>query len=174
MIPGWSQLQLGLVAGLALLLVIVGGVASCEHNRARAEHQQRLSVEMQLAAAIDANASNQVTIGAQQRALEEWRSLGVTPEEAAIAVASMSEIRGLVAKLREAIEKAKEVDRAKPDCAALLGASIERMCPGIAAGLRRAQDSHKDAAGGSARPSREAAPSRAHEGLRTALPVPGD
>jgi hypothetical protein len=174
MIPGWSQLQLGLVAGLILLLLVVSGFAGCERRRANAEHQQRVSVEMQLGAAVDANASNQVTIGAQQRALEEWRSLGVTPEEAAIAVASMGEVLGLVAKLREEIEKAKERDRAKPDCAALLGASIERMCPGVAAGLRRAQDGHENRDGGSARPGREAARGRAHEGLRTALPVPGD
>lgn len=174
MILGWSQLQMGLVAGLALLLLIVGTFAGCESHRADAEQQQRIAVESQLATAVDANTSAIDTINIQKRALDVWRGLGVTPEEAAFAIAAMNDVQRLAGELKAQIDKAKEIDRAKPDCGALLGASVERMCPGIAVGLRRAQDRDENDLGGNSGPRREAAPGRAHEGLRTALPVSRD
>lgn len=173
MIPGWSQVQMGIVAALALALLVACGVASCQSRRADTEAEKRQAVESQLSTAIDANTSAIDTVNALRGALKEWRDLSVTPEEAAIAAASMGEIRALANQLRAEIEKAKGRDRAKPECGALLGANLERMCPGIAVGLRRAQDRDQDDLGGNSGSGREAAPARAHDGLRTALPLPG-
>lgn len=160
---GFSQLQAYLVAGLALALLIACGAASCQSRRADSEHQQRLAVQSQLDTAVDANTSAIDTVNAQARALKEWRDLAVTPAEAATAVAALNEALRLSYELNKAIEEAKEKDRAKPDCEALLDADFERACPATARGLRdAAAGGHEDGDGRGAGAAREAHRPEAH------------
>lgn len=128
------------LVGIAAVVLIIGGLAwRCSYLGNKRDEAEKL-----VAALTSANTDNQAAIKTLRGALAEWRALGVTPEEAAVAVASMNEIQGLAAQLQQAIEKAKETDRAKPNCAAWLDTDFESACPGIARGLR-------DAAGGANR-----------------------
>ena len=132
----------------------LGTFAGCEHRNAKEARAERNATAGELVEAVTANTSQTETIDTLRRALGEWRSLGTTPDEALIAVESMRQINELIVALDQRIREAKELERAKPDCAAVLSADFERACPAIARGLRDAAGSHENG------PSRNSDPGR--------------
>lgn len=125
-------------SSLKLYVVAAGAIASCLLLwRLHHVTGQRDAAEAALAIARGANQSNQTTIATQQRALGEWRALQVTPQEAAIAVALHEQLKASVLSLSEQLRKAKEQDRAKPACKALLETDVGAVCPAVSRELRR-------------------------------------
>lgn len=138
---------MGLVAGLALLLLIVGSFAGCERhnaNEARADRDamksQRDSARNDRDQVVEANGTQQTIIDRQGAALTKWASIGVTPED----VKAM--LDATVAKKAELEQqlvynaKRKEKDDANPDCEKLRRTDFQRACPNRADILRRYED----------------------------------
>jgi len=167
-----TKLLLWVCAGLVAALVVTGSFAGCEHHNAKVARAERAAAESQRDTAIDANKSNVTTIEAQQKALEQWKALGITPGEAKAAVLLAVENHAKAEQLAAELKNAKEHDRANPDCNAILSADIERACPLVVLGLRDVARGDKNGAGGSAGPRRETAPRRAPGGLRAEVSVP--
>jgi hypothetical protein len=157
-----TKVLMWVCAALAAALLITGTFAGCEHSNAKSARAERDAAELARDTAVDANDSNQVTIATQRRALEEWRALQVTPEEAALAVAAHQALVDKVLEQAAELERAKESDSARPDCEALLDADFERVCPATARGLRKYESRHQDRDGGSAGAGREAAAEQSH------------
>jgi hypothetical protein len=159
---GLSKVRLCVYAGIAIAFASVLTFAGCEHSNAEAARAERDSAEIARDTAVDANAGNLVTIETQRRALEEWRALRVTPEEAALAIAAHHALVDKVLEQAAELEKAKESDRARPDCEALLDADFERVCPATARGLRKYESRDQDRDGRGSGAGGEAAADRAH------------
>lgn len=168
-----TKLLMWVCAGLLGALIVTGGFAGCEHVNANAARAQRDAAEAARDTAVDANTSNQVTIEAQDRALDKWMKLGSSPEEVARLVTKTLTAANAAVTEATAVLKAKETERANPECAAVLGANLERACPAIARGLRHA-GGHEDSPGRDPGAGREATPGRDHGGLRATVSVPGD
>jgi hypothetical protein len=145
-------------AGLLAALLLTGAFAGCEHRNAKQARAARDAVTAELSEATSANAEQLKTIETQSQALASWRSLGVTVDEAAAAVTSMNAYGETLKSIDEEFRKAKEKDRAIPDCAALLRVDLERVCPGIARSLRDSASGDQDGRRRSSRAGREAAP----------------
>jgi hypothetical protein len=155
-------------------LLITGGFAGCEHQAANAARAERDATRASLETAVDANGSLKATIDTQNAALDEWAKLGLSPSEILKALTSAAlALKDADRKLDE-LQAAKEIDRANPDCDSWLRASFQRACPGLARGLRDTAGGHKDGNRPGPGAGGEAAPARAHGGLRAAVSVPGE
>lgn len=157
-----TKLLMWVCAVLAAALLITGTLAGCEHHNAGAARAERDAARSQRDTALDANVSNVETIATQRRALNEWRSLQVTPEEAALSIAAHQALVNKVLELAGELNQAKEKDSARPECEALLDADFERACPATARGLRNLEGGHQDGDGRGASAGGEAAGSAPH------------
>jgi hypothetical protein len=171
---GWSPARLYAYAGIAIAFAATLTFAGCEHSNAESARAARDVAKAALETAVDANASNQVTIEAQGRALDQWMKLGDSPETVRALLVAAAKTIDESTKALAAFLAAKEKDRANPECGALLGANLERACPGIARGLRSAAGGHENGPRRDPGAGAEAAPERDHRGLRAAVPVPGE
>jgi hypothetical protein len=168
-----TKLLIWVCGGLLAALLVTGGFAGCEHHDANAARAERDAANDGRDTAVDANKSNLSTIDAQNKALNEWMKLGESPAAVARLVAQAMTSAKALATEANAVLAAKEKERANPECAAVLSASLERACPAVARGLRQYASRHEDDPGRDPGAGREASPDGAHGGLRAALPVPG-
>jgi hypothetical protein len=137
---GFNPYVLGGIAAVFLAMATFGG---CEHIRAKAaiagevkaEHE-RDQARFNTSVAVKANQAQAVTIDAQDKALNRWAEIGVTPDEVramlAAAAAKARELEQLVALNA----KVKEKDNANPDCERLRQTDFQRLCPNRAGVLR--------------------------------------
>lgn len=142
---------------LLVSLVIAGGFAGCEHRNANEARADRESMKSERNAArndrdqvVKANQSQELTIEAQNKALNKWAELGVSPKDVkelmAAAIAKKLELERLIAEN----EKEKEKDNANPDCEKLRRVDFQRVCPHRAGVLRRYENRVPRSSGGSA------------------------
>lgn len=129
--------RLYLYAGIVAAFIAVLAFASCEHHNAKVARTERAEALGQLADARSANESNQIVIDAQNKALDKWAEVGVSPQQVAEFIAAETEARKKAETTARLMKLAKESDRALPECVALLRASLSRTCPNIAAGLQK-------------------------------------
>ncbi len=138
---GFNPYVLGAVV---LAFVSLGGFASCEYQRAESNEVRAAAAEAARDTAIDANKSNQKTIDAQGKALDQWMQLGASPEEVAGLVAKANTFAGQLADAMTENAKMKEKDRANPECEKLLRVDFQRVCPNRARILRKYEGSYQN------------------------------
>lgn len=121
------------LVGIGAVILVIGGLFW--HDR-HVTKQLKASREY-VALLKSANGANLGTIEMQSKALGEWKKI------AADATAAAQEALNRAQKARADADRVladsnrlKEIDRALPDCNALLSTNLERACPGIAYGLR--------------------------------------
>lgn len=130
-----TKLLMWVCAGLAAAALVAGGVASCEHHNANEARADRDAMESQRDSAratrdgvVKANKTQQTVIASQAKALTQWASIGVSPEEVravlAAAAAKQRELEDLVA----INAKRKEKDDAKPECEKLRRTDFQLVC----------------------------------------------
>jgi len=138
-----TKLLLWVCAGLVAALVVTGSFAGCEHHNAQAARADRDAMKSQRdtarrdrAEVIKANESQQETIDAQSKALDEWLKIGVTPEEVEDLVAGVRAKKAELEQLVAENQKRKEMDNANPDCDRLRQVDFESVCRNRARVLR--------------------------------------
>lgn len=144
MIPfGLSRLRLGIYAGIAVAFAVVLSFAGCEHHNASAARADRAAMKTLLKTrtderdkVVEANESQQATIDAQGKALSQWASIGVKPEDVKQMLTAIAAKKVELDKLFAEIAKRKGKDDGNPDCAKLLQVDFQRVCPNRAAVLR--------------------------------------
>lgn len=168
-----------LIGGVAAVIVALGSFGGCQYVRAEAavakaqkETAKREGAEAARDKAIEANTSQQVTIEAQSAALDKWAKIGTSPDQVAALVQDLKRFSDQLAARAAANDKLKENDLAKPDCAALLAVSVQRACPGIAAGLRNYAGGHQNNPGRDPGAGAAPAPGKPDGRLSTAVSVP--
>lgn len=143
-----------LAGGAAAIMLALASFGGCQYIRAEAAVSAkeravttREAAEADRDNAIEANASNLVTIAAQDKALNQWVNLGVTPEEVRAMLSAASTQARELENLRTKFRALKGKDRDLPDCVELLAISLTRRCPDIAAGVRDAAGRNQDGPG---------------------------
>lgn len=167
-----TPLRLYAYAGIAIAFLAVLGYAKWQHHAAQSARAERDALKGQLGTVVDANASLTTTVEAQDAALKRWAALGLSPADAAAAIASAKSAQESANEAWGQLAALKDKDRALPDCIALLKISLRRRCPAIADGLLKLSHSHQDGSRRDPDSGSETAPRRIDEGLRAALPVP--
>lgn len=148
---------------LSVLLLIAIGTAKWQHHAAVSARAERDALKGQLDTATDANASLVTTVGVQDKALKQWASLGVTPEEAKGQLDQINRHKVRSDELKAENDMLRARDRVLPECIALLKASLTKRCPSIAAGLvQLATGRGENSANRSTDSGSQAASSRTH------------
>lgn len=154
--------RLYLIGGVVAAFIVVLSFASCEHHRAKVFRADRDKALSQLVDAQSANASNQLVIDSQNRALDKWSKIALSPEDVISLVDNLTKAKKEADERLRLYQIGKESDRALPDCVALLRISLRQRCPSIAAGLLDLATSGENRTGGNSGASPEAATNSAH------------
>ena len=132
----WLLANWRLVSAVSVVVGLLA-FAGCEHRNAKAARAERNELRGQLADALNANASNQTVIDAQNKALDKWAEVGVSPQQVAEFIEAEVDARREAERKLKTMQIARTHDNALPECVALLRASLSRTCPSIAAGLQK-------------------------------------
>lgn len=159
-------------AGLLGALLVVGSFAGCEHHNAKAARAERDQARGQLAETRVANVSNQQVIASQNKALDQWAAIAISPQDVMDLVHNLTEAKKEADATIKLLRSAKEADNALPECVALLRLSLRDRCPSIAAGLLKLQAAGEHRAGGDPGAGPEAATVRSDGGLRAEVSIP--
>lgn len=112
------------------------------HDRHLAGELKKAKVQIEIGNAV--NGENLKTIGMQSDALAQWKKLAEDAlETAKQAQEHAKAYRDKAASLAADLSKIKEIDRAIPECAALLSTNLRLACPGIEYGLRQLEGDYE-------------------------------
>ncbi len=133
---------------LLLTTIAAGGLASCEHSNAEVARAERDALQAKFDTVTDANDSNQVTLAACKREVDEWKAQCALTEETK-ALASKAETNAAnLEKLRRENQRLRALD-STPACIQVLRTDITAACPTVDTGLRRLTEGcNQDSDGG--------------------------
>jgi hypothetical protein len=132
-----------LVGGVAAVFVAMATFGGCEYVRAEAAiagetkaQQKQDQAEFDRDEAVNANKAQKVTIDAQDRALNQWAAIGVSPAEVKALLAAAAKRAADLEQLVARNAKQKEKDNENPDCDRLRQVDFQKLCPNRAGVLR--------------------------------------
>jgi hypothetical protein len=169
---GLSYLRVGIYAGVAVLFLCLATFAGCEHRRAGSETVKRLAVESQRDQVIADNATQLETIERQGKALDQWATIGVTPQDVINMLKASAKFADDLQQQLLANARARERDRAKPNCDALMRVDLAAVCPLTAGSLREYEGRYPNGDRGSKGAGVRATPGQPHGPMPAAPSLP--